>query len=279
MQIVMIPLDRIAVGPRLRQVDPAYARLIGESLRERGQDTPVRVMEADAAGMHRLVAGGHRVEAAISIGWTEIAATLFTGSDLQAEMAEIEENLMRAELSELDRAVFLYRHQQVWQALHPDTARRGPKAKANLANLAKIDADQGFFGRFDAALAETLDMSPRSIRRAVFRAAQIDPKVRAAISGLPVAKKGVELDALARLNPLEQGRVARALIDGARTVAEALRQVRRLPHTEPDADEATTARLESAWRKASAKVKRQFLQRRHEEGVLTAFTPREEVAA
>ena len=73
--------------------------------------------------------------------------------------------------------------------------------------------------------------------------------------------------------------MARALIDGARTVAEALRQVRRLPHTEPDADEATTARLESAWRKASAKVKRQFLQRRHEEGVLTAFTPREEVAA
>ena len=53
-----------------------------------------------------LVAGHHRLEAARKLKWEAIAAIIFDGMDAdEAELAEIDENLIRAELSPIERAL------------------------------------------------------------------------------------------------------------------------------------------------------------------------------
>lgn len=260
MEIRTIALDRVQIGPRLREVDPDWVEVISESMRERGQRTPIEVRAADGDGTYRLIAGGHRVVAAQRLGWAEITASVQQVNDLEARMAEIEENLIRHELTPLDRARFLAEHQAVWQALHPETKRGGKGRGRATGQLGQ--AGQAFFERFDEVIAAKIQASPRDIRRAVFRGQHIADDVRAAISGHPIARKGAELDALARLKPDEQRAVAKIILAGtAETVVAAQRVAKNLPLELPlDADQATLRKFASLWRKASAKGRRQILE-------------------
>jgi hypothetical protein len=57
--IVTIPLDNVHVGKRLRRVDPRRLKVITESIKEIGLQTPVAVTKDDA-GNHHPVAGLNR---------------------------------------------------------------------------------------------------------------------------------------------------------------------------------------------------------------------------
>ena len=50
-----------------------------------------------------LITGAHRLAAAKLLGWMEIEATVSGLDGLRAELAEIDENLMRNELHYIDR--------------------------------------------------------------------------------------------------------------------------------------------------------------------------------
>ncbi len=257
MEIRTIELDRVAIGARLREIDADWVAVLAGSMAERGQSQPIEVRAADDAGMFRLIAGGHRVAAAQLLGWPTITATVCDLSDLQATLAEIEENLIRHELTPLDRATFLRQHQEVWQALHPDT-KRGARG-GRRGSVGQV-GQENFFARFDQAIAAKIQASPRDIRRAVFRGAHIADDVRRLIAGHPIARRGTELDALARLVPTEQRLVAEQLLAGhAATVVAALRLVRNAPLIVADPEEAQLQKLQALWRKASARTRRRFL--------------------
>lgn len=260
MQIQMIPLTAINVGERLRPVDADYVALIAASMGDRGLDTPIRVTEADDDGMHRLIAGGHRVAAARSLGWAEIAAIPFTGSEMQAELMQIEENLTRHELSALDRAVFLVKWKAIYEALHPD-ARRGGDRKSKAAKSKRQD----FANRseaFTAAARARLGLSERTVRDAVKWAKALPPDVRAAIAGTNIARKGTELALLARLTDDDRRAVLRVLGErgGMGTVADLLRAAHgtAAPAGTEDRD-VWLKRLLAAWKKASKKERAAFL--------------------
>ena len=113
MNIVTIPLDRIDVGDRLRAVDEEYAQLIAASMASDGQRAPIEVKAEGKDGVHRLIAGGHRCRAAQIAGLTDMQCVVLKVSDLDARRLEIEANLCRHELSELDRSTFLARWKEV----------------------------------------------------------------------------------------------------------------------------------------------------------------------
>ena len=125
---VRIALDRIEVGERLRKTDPDYAAWIAASMAEDGQMTPIEVRPIGHANAHkyRLTAGAHRLEGARINGWEDIEAKVVKATDLKAELREIIENLVRHELSPMDRATALARMQAVYLELHPETARGKP---------------------------------------------------------------------------------------------------------------------------------------------------------
>jgi len=68
----------------------------------------------------------HRIEAYKLLGRTEIEATVVSLSELDAELAQIDENLIRNELTVLERAEQLKRRKEIYEAKYPES-RAGVK--------------------------------------------------------------------------------------------------------------------------------------------------------
>ena len=84
---------------------------------------------------HTLIAGLHRLEAAKLLGWAEIDCTVTSLDGLQAELAEIDENFIRNDLSALEHGEMLLRRKEIYETLHPET--RAGTAQALAMNTAK----------------------------------------------------------------------------------------------------------------------------------------------
>lgn len=251
-----IPLDLIDVGERLRPVDPDYVALIAASMAERGLDTPVTVTAADATtGRHRLIAGGHRIAAARALGWPKIDALLSDANELQARLLEIDENLIRRELSALDRAVFLAERQAVYLAMHPETGHG--KARKN-----KGEEKTTSLSSFAQATAAKLGLDERSIQRAIKRAA-LEPDIRRLLTGHPVADSGAELDKLLSLTPEGRRQAVAALTRAetpARNISAAIAEFTGPARASKAAEaQRQLSALLGAWRKAGKKARGEFL--------------------
>ena len=101
----LVGLGGIAVSPRrLRVLRPDRVAEIAESMQANGLLQPIVLRTGEDNGFW-LVAGRHRFEAAKLLKWDRIQATIYEGMDTdRAELAEIDENLIRAELSPIERA-------------------------------------------------------------------------------------------------------------------------------------------------------------------------------
>jgi ParB family chromosome partitioning protein len=176
-----------------------------------------------------------------------VPAIIREADDDQAELLEIEENLIRHDLNALDRAVFVARWKEVYQRLHPNEGKRGRK----LAQLGPIA-----FSR--SAEAKKIGLSKTSINRETKRVAAIAPDVRPQLAGTDAATKGVVLDALGRLDHDAQRQVVALYRSGAASsIAAALRSLRG-PAPAAD-DDVLFARLLAVWAKSPAGVQRRLL--------------------
>jgi ParB family chromosome partitioning protein len=199
-------LSTIDASNRLRPVDQARVEALAASFSEIGQQAPIVVRPmTDGSNGVRLVAGAHRVAAAKLLGWTEIAAIWLDLDEAEARLVEIDENLIRNELCEIDRALSLAERKRLYEALHPETAHgkaRKPKTeKGKVANLAT-------FARFSKDAARSTGMSERTVQRACELAGSLSPEAIAAIRGTKIADNQAQLQALAALPPAEQVVVA-----------------------------------------------------------------------
>lgn len=261
MQITQIPPASIFVGHRLRPIDPDWVELLAQRMDENGQETPIQVRAPDQDGMHVLIAGAHRLAAARHLGWPSIAAIVRDISDLESELAEVEENLIRHELTPLDRAVFLAEHRRIWLALHPDGGHGGDRrSKAGRGQVAK-PGHLKVADKFSDIAKDKFGFGARTVRRAVQVAEALDADVRRQVAGSWIARNGGVLEALARLSHDNQRLAAAAMLapGGPRNVAQAL-SAQRAPKP---AWEGELARLEAAWRKAGARARGEFLRRQN----------------
>jgi len=228
MNVISIPLDRIEVSDRERAIDADWVSFLAASMTERGQDTPVHVRKV-GRDKYALVAGGHRMAALAQAGIEAAFAIVVQANDLEAKLLEIDENLIRRELSPLDRATFLARRKAVYEKLNPETKHGAAPNGGKVANLGD------FAQRFTAETAEKLGISERSIQRAVTRYNAITPDVRTAISGTWIAQSGSQLDALAKETPDVQRKIAEFIGQwpGVRQIGEIVRQINNRPKAAP----------------------------------------------
>jgi ParB family chromosome partitioning protein len=214
------PAD-IAVGDRLRALDHESVERLKESISRIGLKTPISVRSSGHGWT--LVSGRHRLEACIALGLDEIPVVAETGSELEARLWEIAENLHRAELTALERA----EHISLWIGLRGERGegRSHDQAGDKLGQVGAVSeldkaaqavpppagGGRGREGGVRAAARE-LGVSQTDARRAVHRVDRIAPAVREALRDMPeIADNGVELDALAAL-PAEQQAAAVAAV-------------------------------------------------------------------
>lgn len=257
-----IEVARIFRRDDARKVDPATVRGLVDSIAEVGIINPLRVrpvqrhVDGVLADAFEVTAGGHRLSAALKLGLVTVPCEVVTEDDIHAEMAMIDENLCRAELSVAQRAQSIARRKELYLELHPETAAgiAGAVGKhgavANLAIAEKVVS-------FTAATSQATGKPERSVRRDAERGEKIAPDVLAELTGTRL-DTGDYLDALKKL-PHDKQRTKLA-----RDLAAPPPQRKKLfvaadPIGDQESVEKQVARLMNAWNSAGPEARSEFL--------------------
>lgn len=195
---MQIPIETITIKQGRRAVDESKVRELSQSMGEIGLINPITVTRDNT-----LITGAHRLAAAKLLGWTEIEATVSELDGLRAELAEIDENLMRNELHYIDRGQAFKRRDELLTEAGLRAQRGRPEKSAESAGLMTTDE-----------IATTVGISGRTLREEKQIARDILPEAQEAIKAADLPKT----DALkiARMEPEKQ--------------VEAVKQMAAKPH-------------------------------------------------
>lgn len=265
---MLVPIDQVRTANRLRGLREATVAELVDSIGRLGLRVPVSVTsgiekrKGDADGVSfTLVAGAHRLEACKRLGWTEIEAAVVQMDDDECLLWEIDENLCRAELTELERGEHLLKRKEIYE-------RKWPQTKQHVAGGHARQETAGDNLSFAEDTAAKADIDQRTVQRSIRRARKIDEKVRDRVRAIPeIADSGVELDALAELDPAQQRR-AIALVEGGQ--AYGIRDAKRLmepkrqavtpsPKAAQQVEDKQFAALMRAWNGAGSGARERFL--------------------
>ena len=199
---MQIKISEIKINPGRRDTQQRNVEELARSIAAVGLMNPVTVTQDNT-----LIAGLHRLEAAKLLGWTEIECTVSDADGLQAELAEIDENFVRAGLSHRELGDLLLRRKELYEAIHPETRqgqRNGQTAKN--ANFSLLETKS-----FAQDTADKLGVSKRTVEQLVQTAANLTPEAKKTIrdAGDKITK-GAALK-ISRLPPDQQEEAAAVL--------------------------------------------------------------------
>jgi ParB-like nuclease domain len=212
--IQQIRIDEITVPPgqrELRNLDELI-----NSIQTLGLLQPVLVVPE---GSHyRLIAGWHRYTACQRLGWLEIPANILALDDPHVELAKIDENLIRQQLTILERGEQYRRRKEIYETLHPETKHGNGPGRGNQ------EKKRNQFVSFTADTASKIGCTPRTIQQEVQIATKLSNEVKESIRSLPIANKKNELLALSRLpHKTQEALVSQLVSGGAKSLREAQR--------------------------------------------------------
>lgn len=210
-RVLPINLVAIQLDNRLRPIDRKAVRRIALSMSEIGQQTPISVRpHPDDPALFVLISGAHRVEAARDLAYEQIEAIVIDTGEHEHRLIEIDENLMRAELTHLDRGRFLAERKRIYFELHPTRRHGGDRRSETFADARQAgdDDDSGW----TAETAERTSLSPRTLQRAVAIGEGIPEPLARAIATTPLANREGDLYRLSRMPEDEQARALDTLL-------------------------------------------------------------------
>lgn len=259
MDVISVPIEGIRIPERMRPLNESKVEALAQSIAAIGLQHPIGIVLSDDDSFGTLVTGNHRLAAAKRLGWEWIDAIEIKLPELDRQLWEIDENLMRAELTPTQEAEHLRRRKELWE-------QRGALALTGetAPNTGRKSADIGP-GRPRGFAAETAAATGRAksvINQAIRRAEQIVPEALAAVAGTSL-DKGVELDALTKLAPEAQVAIAQRAAAGevvsARQMAQIVPPAARPAASTHVVDQADALSL--AWSKTNEEARRLFVAR------------------
>jgi ParB-like chromosome segregation protein Spo0J len=199
--VVSIPIEDIRHRPDARHRSEEALAALCDSIEKIGRlINPVTVRPVGDG--FEVVAGSHRLQACELLGWREIDCIIVEADDLRAELAMIDENLCRAELSPADRAKQTARRKAIHLEMHPETRHGGDRSKSQTLR------HDGEVERFTAETAKVTGQSERTVQLHAERGEKIADDVLAFIQGTEL-DTGTYMDKLKRLWVSDQMTVAK----------------------------------------------------------------------
>lgn len=247
-ETIHIPVDLIDIPKDYNPIKPKALEMMIDSFETGGQLQPIQVFRK-AAGDKRFILnfGLHRLTAARKLGWPEIDATETTGDAEARRLAQIDENLVKQDMTELERANLLKERKQIFDAKAGQTG--GGKSPAKLTDGRKAGPQHA--KGFDQSTADATGMDKSTIRKLRQRAEKLPADVQDSIKGTEIADSGVELDALAAVTPAKQRKAVETVKAGkARTVRLALKPKKRV---------VPEAALVKLWEKQTPAARKAFV--------------------
>jgi len=214
-----IRIDSIIVTDRKRPINQVKVAELAGSINEIGLLNPITVRQVNKH--FELVAGAHRLEAVKLLGLPTIRAELFDGEDLDAELAEIDENLRRAELTVLEQGELLLRRNEI-------LVERGQRATSgtNVKNLTGSTVLP--VPETTANIAAEIGLSETSTQRRMQIARDLCHEAKDAIRNTDIADSTTQLLQLARIDDRrQQESIARKAAKDGITIGQAITELKR----------------------------------------------------
>jgi DNA modification methylase len=153
-------ISEIVLNNNRRKVDDGKVKELAESIKQLGLINPITVNSDNV-----LIAGNHRLEAFKLLGKDEIEVSILDLNTLLAELAEIDENLVRNELHWTDADKQMARRKDIYLELYPET-------KKGAINQYTKDVLTDNLS-FSKTTANITNQSERNVRRSVKRGEEI----------------------------------------------------------------------------------------------------------
>ena len=200
-----VAMSDIGVSLRYRRLDSGRVSELADSIKEMGLLQPIVLTEA-----RQLVVGLHRLEACKSLGWEEIPATILPLNDLDAKLAEIDENLIRNELTALERGEHLVERKRIYLLKYPETA---PVTERGGPGRGKTTPESGTVSFVNDTASHT-NRGRSTVREEVEIATNLTPEAREILRDSDTADNKTELKRLSRMAPEKQAAAAQAAVSG-----------------------------------------------------------------
>lgn len=197
-----IAINEIRVNAGRREASLNGIDELTRSISEVGLLNPITIDED-----RTLIAGLHRLEAAKRLGWTEIECTACGLEGLQAELAEIDENVVRTALSTIEYGELLERRKEIYESLHPETkAGAAQAAGMNRAIGKHVSGKMSPTSKsFAQDTAAKLGVSARTVERTMQTMKGLTKETREIFHNFPDYKLSQSNAAkLSRLEPAKQ---------------------------------------------------------------------------
>ena len=208
-------ISKIIVGPRLRPLDNDFVEELAQSIQREGLLEPILITRERV-----LIAGNNRLEAFKRLGRTEIPVIIMDVSESQAELMEIDENLIRKGLSVLEEAVMLARKKEIYEEQHPETKQGGDRKSNRQDGDLKVP-------RFTRQNMESTGLRERTAQR-LLQIFKIDSGVRAQLHGTWIGNNQMVLLAISGLPLLDQQEFVKKFKAGAKETTPEKREALNL---------------------------------------------------
>lgn len=232
--VAEIAIDSIRAVKRIRSADSAKVSSLADSIKQLGLMNPISVRSD-----YRLIAGLHRLEACKQLGWTTIPAIVLDYSaanddataELLAELAEIDENLKRNDLTELQQGIQHAQRKRIYEKLHPETAVPG-RGKNQYVPTDNLSVG---IPTYAADAATATGETERTVRRKNLIGEQLE-SIAEQLTGTAIEDNQSELLALAKLQESKP--------EIAAVVIEKLVQAKEQQKAEPEQEPVKAPELE-----------------------------------
>lgn len=198
-------ISDIIIGEKRREIKSEYVQKLADSIKQVGLINPITI-----APDNRLIAGYHRVQAFKLLGETRIPAVVLNLSDLEARLAEIDENLIRNEGTVLERGEWLLERKRIYEELYPETKRGGLPGAPGGGKQAKSE----IISSFAEDTADKTGQSRRTIEQEIKISRDIAPEVKDKIRDTDLADRKADLLRLSRMEPEQQEKIVDQIISG-----------------------------------------------------------------
>jgi len=223
---MLIKIDSIKINERMRELSEDKVFEIASSIKEIGLLNPITVSENN-----ELIAGLHRLNAFKLLGYKEIEANIVNLTGIKQELAEIDENLIRADLHYIDRGDHLKRRKEIYELLHPETKagtsqRMGQSAASHPKDSAKVVTPENVPTTIKTFVADTADktgMSQSKIKEEIQMSKSFTPEMKQQVKKADLSK--TEALKLARLEPEKQQAVIERVIEKKEKAEETMKAI------------------------------------------------------
>lgn len=208
-EVLLVPVDAIGMGRRLRPLDAGWAVALGHTMLAEGQRAPIVLRRGHGAGGFRLVSGAHRLAAARAFaGLSPVKGTVVDPQRAETRLQEIATEFRRTDVPPIDRAALIADMRDLLDT--GDWA--GDGAGISEDQLPRLHADR---------IAELIGLSVSEVERFLMLHRRLAARVAEMLREHGAAQSEAQLHNLSRLAWSIQEQIAYLLLDGARSVSEA----------------------------------------------------------